>query len=201
MWLAAAIVVVTPVARWIWRVHGGSPDRLYDLSWFRFDGLALGAFLAGWVRMPALRPRHSIVLAAGLAALSVIVTAAALPFGVFTTHTAASGALRFTQAQLNFAAALLAAFTFRGTFWTAPLRSGFARMSSKFSYCLYLVHLCVVDLWWRIEQYLGLRPAGVSYASWGVARMAIVLAVSFMIAALSWRYVEQPLLRLKRHLI
>jgi len=199
MWLAAAIVIATPAGRWIWRLHGGSPDRLYDLSWFRFDGLALGAFLAGWVRMPALKTRHSIALATGLTALSVIVTAAALPFGVFTTHTAASGALRFTQAHLNFAAALLMAFTFRGTFWTAPLRSGVARISSLFSYCLYLVHLCVIDLWWVIEQHFGLRPAGVSYASWGVARMAIVLAISFTIAALSWRYLEQPVLRLKRH--
>jgi peptidoglycan/LPS O-acetylase OafA/YrhL len=126
------------------------------------------------------------------------VTLAALPFGILTTHSVTSGALHFTMVQLVFGALVLTAFTHRGRWFTSPLRSRLAAVSGTFSYCIYLIHLCLVDLWWWVESTLHLRPAGVGYVAWGFVRTGIVASLAFAIAALSWRYLEGPALRLKQ---
>ncbi len=47
--LAILLVVLTPVARIVFAAHGlNTNEQVYLYSWFRFDGLALGALLAMW---------------------------------------------------------------------------------------------------------------------------------------------------------
>ena len=48
LFASAAIVVLTPLLRGVCAANGMDPENeIYLYSWFRFDGLALGAFLAG----------------------------------------------------------------------------------------------------------------------------------------------------------
>ena len=201
IWIAAAVVCTTPALRWVWRADGGGTHEMYYFSWFRFDGLALGALVASWVRLPEANYRRSLTFAACLAALSVLITVAALPYGIFTTNSVASGTFRFTQAQLMFAAGLLLAFTLRGTVLTVPLRNRFTKLSAELSFCLYLVHVCILDGWWWVEGAFDLRPAGLSYAAWASVRTTVVIAASFGVALLSQRYLEEPFLKLKRYFV
>jgi peptidoglycan/LPS O-acetylase OafA/YrhL len=200
LWVSAAIVIAMPAARGFWKANGGDHETMYVLSWFRFDGLALGAFLAAWVRSRFGGRNHELGLAGGLVALSLAVTAAAAPFGVFRTLSVASGALRFTQAQLVFGACIVAAYALRGSRITAPLRTRFAQISSDYSYCIYLVHVCIIDLMFWLEQSLGVGPPANGYLAWSILRTVVVATVSFGVAALSKKYLEDPFLRLKRYL-
>ncbi len=71
------------------------------------------------------------------------------------------------------------------------LRTRFLRQSGKFSYCLYLAHFGVL---WMISRFvmhseLGLRP-------WrDVASALISLPLLYVLATLSWKFIEEPLIR------
>jgi peptidoglycan/LPS O-acetylase OafA/YrhL len=84
----------------------------------------------------------------------------------------------------------------RGTAITAPLRWRFARLSGDLSYCLYLVHMTVGDLYQE-----AVRRLGIDFGSYGdvVVRSVVMVAVSFGLALVSRKYLEQPALRLKRY--
>ncbi|HEU5195712.1 MAG TPA: acyltransferase family protein, partial [Methylomirabilota bacterium] len=71
-------------------------------------------------------------------------------------------------------------------------RSRVLREAGAISYGLYLVHVPVVML---CRQYLGVAPVP---ATWGAALYALLLpaALSIGVAAVSWTYFENPLIRL-----
>jgi peptidoglycan/LPS O-acetylase OafA/YrhL len=198
--LAASIIVVTPIARGIATAHGMPVDSaVYVYSWFRFDGLALGALLAIWVRSPKANRVNSYWLAAGFVSLSILITVIGSFFGLMQRG-ALGTALRFNQAQFPFAAFLLMALTFSGTRWTRLLRTGLARASGDLSYCIYLVHLAIGDGFDAIARGLNLNPIGV-FGGLGtvIVRGVFMIAMSFTIAILSKKYLEGPFLRLKRY--
>jgi peptidoglycan/LPS O-acetylase OafA/YrhL len=173
--------------------------EIYAYSWFRFDGLALGVLLAIWLRSRWQESWRSLHVAGGLVLLCAVVTIAGIPFGLLGTKTVAGAALRATQVQLLFAAGMLAALTMRGTSWTAPLRSRFARMTSDYSYCIYLIHLSLGDAYLVILGWLGFRPEAWLGGMGSLAiRVLVIVVSSYLLAALSFRVLEQPALRLKR---
>jgi peptidoglycan/LPS O-acetylase OafA/YrhL len=197
--LALALVVGTPVLRGAAVAYGLDVEReVYFYSWFRFDGLALGALLAIWMRSGPPTPRRSAGLVAALVGVAVIVTIVGWPFGLMQTKTLVSSALRHTQMQLMFGAGIVAAIAMRGSAWTAFLRSPFARTTSAYSYCLYLVHLSLGDgyVGWIEGQFLSPGPIGPDGLL--VLRVVAVLAVSYAVAAVSYHVLEAPMLRLKR---
>src|SRR6185437_6232567 len=111
-----AIVILTPVARGIAVARGMSiDDTVYVYSWFRFDGLALGSLAAIWIRSTYATPRNYYRFGSLLAGLAVVITIIGVPFGVLQTRSVAGTALRFTQAQLCFAAFLVVVLALRGT--------------------------------------------------------------------------------------
>lgn len=197
--LATLIVLLTPVARGLAIAHGMPVDAaVYVYSWFRFDGLALGALLAIWMRSPQANRVNSFRLAAGFVGLSLLVTVIGIPFGIMHEGTLGT-ALRFNQAQFVFAALILMATVLKGTPWTQLLRTKFARTSGNLSYCLYLIHLSLGDGFQAMAQRLGLN-----LDAWGgmrtvLVRGAFILATSFALAMVSKKYLEEPFLRLKRH--
>jgi len=193
--VATAVVLLVPVLRGGAALAGMDPqNEIYVYSWFRVDGLALGATLAMWVRDPRWTERRSLGVAAGLFVSAVVVTAVGWPFGVMATKTVAATALRYTQVQLVFAAAILAAVTMRGTAWTAPLRTGLFRVTSEFSYCIYLVHLSLGDAYVATFE----RSTGAASTATLLVRVAAILVASYATAWLSFRLVEQPFLSFKR---
>jgi len=198
--LAILIVVLTPVARWAAVAHGMSiDDTVYVYSWFRFDALALGAFVAIWVRSPYASPRNFYRLAWLLLGITAAITIIGTPFGLLHTRSALGTGLRFTQAQLPFASFLLVALALQGTRWVAILRSPLARLSGSLSYCLYLIHFALGDAYQSITKHFGLQPILV-FGDLGAIFMRgiFIIAASFGIAMLSKKYLEEPFLRLKR---
>jgi peptidoglycan/LPS O-acetylase OafA/YrhL len=195
---AGAIFLITPVLRGIFAAHGMNPEVMYGLSWFRFDGLAAGALLAIWARSSFAGKRESVRFALLLAAAFVALTIAGQPFGLSGTKTPVATALRYTQAYLFFGAFFVLILAFRGTVWTSPLRWRFLQLSGALSYCLYLIHHSVGDGY----EYL-LKRSGVPLVSHVgpsgavLVRAVVMLGLSFGIALLSRKYLEQPFLSLK----
>ena len=195
------IVIGSPLLRGISAYRGMDPEsEIYLYSFFRFDGLALGALLAIWVRSAYFSRATAIRLALVLAGLVVVVTVGGLPYGIMGSKTVASVAFRYTQAQLLFAACIALALAYRGMPQTKFLRTGFASLTSGFSYCIYLVHLSLGDLYYWIlnknafNDVVHFGPVG----ALGV-RCIVVIGSSYAIAAISKKFLEDPFLRLKRY--
>lgn len=195
--VAGLIVVFVPVLRGVAAAGGMDiENEIYVYSWFRFDGLALGALVAVWVRSGwANRPR-SLQVAAGFVLVAVLVTLGGWPYGLMQTKTVASAALRYTQVQLVFAAAILASVALRNTTWTGVLRSGFLRLTSDYSYCMYLVHLSLGDAY---VTWLERGVASSFGTGWTIPlRMVAISLTTYGVASLSFHWLEQPFLQLKR---
>lgn len=187
------IVVAEPVLRAVFAARGVD---VYQLSWFRFDGLASGALLAIWFRSQA-ESRHRSFMLAGICAVAcVFVTLAGLPFGILS-KTVAGMALRGTQAVLVFSGLMVVAIAARSTTLTAPLRAGIVRLTGELSYCLYLIHLALWDGYMAIFRRF--VPEGFTFSQL-MLRAAVLLAVSYSLALLSRRFLEQPFLSLKKYL-
>jgi peptidoglycan/LPS O-acetylase OafA/YrhL len=199
--LCLAIFTLTPVIRGVAVAHGvDAGDVVYLLSIFRFDGLALGALLALWIRSPGASPRTSLPLAAGMLCLSLGIVFIGMPFGVLGTKTIGSAALRYTHMQLLFGSGILGSLALSGSPWTAWLRTGFMRVSSELSYCIYLIHLSIFDGYQWALAHCHLEPARFAGPMGALLiQLVCVLAVTFALAALSKRYLEDPRLRLKRY--
>ncbi|HEY4930662.1 MAG TPA: hypothetical protein VII23_03745 [Terriglobales bacterium] len=195
---AGAIFVITPVLRGVFAAHGMNPTLMYELSWFRFDGLAAGALLAIWARSSFAGKRDSVRFALLLMAAFVVLTFAGAPFGLSGQATPVAVALRYTQVYLFFGAFFVLVVAFRGTVWTRPLRWQFLQLSGALSYCLYLIHLSVGDGYEHLLKRPGLPLISYVGPSGAVLlRTAVMLGVSFGIALLSRKYLEQPFLSLK----
>ncbi|MBI1765628.1 MAG: acyltransferase [Acidobacteria bacterium] len=200
--LGCLLLVVSPLLR-AWGVQRGmSIDmEVYQYSFFRFDGLALGSLLAIWLRSDYAARRTSLGLAASMIGLAVVVTLAGLPYGILS-KSVAGVALRYTQMNLLFGAFIVTAFALRGTWVTDVLRSSFASVSGKLSYCLYLIHLAVGDAYYHLTApYAAVLVARLGSLGSVLARAATILLLSFGLAWLSQRFLEGPALRLKRYLV
>lgn len=203
VWVLFAIVGVSPVLRGSAVAMGFDAELIvYPLSVFRFDGMALGALLAIWIRSPESSVRRSLQLAGAMLAVSLIIVVCGIPFGVMGTKTVGSTALRYTHMQMFFASAVLASLALSGTAWTAVLRTPFLRVSSDLSYCIYLIHLSVGDGYHWLLKELQIdvtRLTGPRGAL--LCQTVFVLGATFGLAALSKRYLEEPCLRLKRYFV
>jgi len=199
--VAFSIVVLTPVLRAAGFAAGLDPEAvIYPLSPFRFDGLAAGALLAIWLRSPQCTRQSTLRLAGILLAAVAALTAIGYPFGLLGTKTLASTSLRYTQMTGIFAASILFALANRGATVVAPLRNGFMKVVADLSYCMYLIHLIIGDVYFMALDKIGWNPL----ADWGPRPafwffFAVMIAATFGLAALSKKYVETPVLRLKRY--
>jgi peptidoglycan/LPS O-acetylase OafA/YrhL len=194
--IAAAICAGEPIIRAIGFAHGSDT---YYYSWFRFDGLAWGALLALFFRS-SLCTRTRLWQMAGAGALcGLVMFAAGAPFGITTREQAAGATLQYTAAQLVFvglvAAALGAAGSkLGGLFNWRPLR-----WCGDVSYSLYLIHMLVFEAWDSAVARLPINSeAALGRFGSILLRAFVVLAASFALAAVSYRYFESPVLRLKR---
>ncbi len=180
--LAAAIVVAEPVVR------AACNGALLEVPWFRSDGLAIGALCALWMRSPYART-YSKRLLAGILAL----VAALAGWEALARDGTLATALRLTEANLLFGAAVLAVIAWRGAPVLAPLRSRFCRFGADTSFCVYLIHVPILS--WVDRA--GLTVAASPFTS-ALLRALWVLPLAFGIAALSRQFIELPALRLKR---
>lgn len=185
--LSITIFLGCPAVRAVFAARGMDRVLVHDLSWFRFDGLAAGAILAMWARSRVCTKKISLVIAGFLLFAFAFIEFIGPRFG----HTASS-ALNFSRTYLIFAAFFVLAFAYRGTPWTQFLRNRFMRFSATLSYCLYLIHLSIGDgctYLIRHQNLITMSPTGLLWL-----RAAVMIGVSFVVAALSWKYFERPIL-------
>jgi peptidoglycan/LPS O-acetylase OafA/YrhL len=194
------LVFGTPILRGICAYLGMDPEQIYIYSFFRFDGLALGAILALWVRSRYYSRASAWKLAGFLVGCCFLVTVVGWPYGIMGPKTVASLAFRYTQAQFVFAGAIALALGYRGSSITGILRSRFARVTADLSYCIYLVHLAVGDAYYFVLHSVGFNDVGYFGALGAlVVRSFLIGTMTFGLAALSKRFLEDPFLRFKRY--
>ncbi len=200
--LAVIIVTLTPALRWWGVTRGMSIDaEVYSYSWFRFDGLAMGALLAIWMRSDKATLRNSLRLAGVMLVGSAVIAVVGMPYGIMG-KTAVGVGLRYTQVILVFGAFVLTVVVLRGTAMTLLLRTRFADISGKLSYCLYLIHLSVGDAIYSLTvKHNEKLYARFGSFGWVTIRGVMILIVSFAIALFSQRFIEGPFLKLKKHFV
>ena len=197
-WLCTGIFIAEVFARSFARASDVDVLPIYLVTWFRVDGLVIGALLAVALRkgvMPALdrlAPYVAIAAVAGLVAVVIM----------------GGNTWWWNRRMQQFGYSLIAVLA--GTMlvaavsrppqslWPRMLSAGWLRAFGKYSYCLYLIHLPVM----RAVRAYAFDPeehAALTLAPW-VAQVLFYAAVTtpaFAIAWLSWRLFEAPILRLK----
>jgi peptidoglycan/LPS O-acetylase OafA/YrhL len=190
--LTLALVVLAPLSRLLGRCWL-STDALYLLTPFRVDGLAAGAFLAVWLRgrprLPVWAPR--CVLLCCLAALAVI----GLWRRDLSHHDGVIQGVGHSLIALASCCLIVEALYPPG--WcTLLLGNAALRFLGRCSYGLYVYHglfrLLYFELFRRLEAWSGSYP--LAAALW----LPASIGVSILVAWLSYRWFEQPILRLKR---
>lgn len=193
LWLCLAIFVGCPILRGVFAASGMNPGSIIVLSWFRFDGLATGAAIAIWVRSTRFERKTAHRIAAICLVMLCVVSVGGARYGIFGTKTPVGLALTYTQAYFAFAIPFVLALVYRGTVWTSVLRNPFLQLSGALSYCLYLIHLSIGDgCQILLANRLHLGPTETV-----LIRAAAVVLLSFAVAALSRKFLEQPCLALK----
>jgi peptidoglycan/LPS O-acetylase OafA/YrhL len=192
--VSGGLCVFEPVLRMLAFTHGFFNPYF---TWFRLDGLACGALIAGIARSRYCSRLGRI--ATGFIAVSILVFTVSLPFGGATRLSVVGTTLLYTNASLFSAGVigLIQAKQLRGVF--ALLRRKTLRFVGRISYCLYLVHLFVIVGFYRIaDRFI---PAGSSVLvagnpiAWYLCHVTVVLGTCFLIGQLSMRFYEAPIRR------
>jgi peptidoglycan/LPS O-acetylase OafA/YrhL len=192
--IAGAVVVVEPLLRL--RGFKTGADT-FILSWFRFDGLALGALIALFSHS-RFYSRWRLTAAAAASLLSGIALVSVFaPLGILTRTRPLGASMQATCCGLLYCGCVALVVAWSGTGVTAWLRLRTLRYCGDISYCLYVIHLLVFFSW---DGFM--RRAGIPL--WPGRRFDVIClramactGISLGIAALSRRFWELPFLRLK----
>lgn len=187
-WLSVALAAGALALRWTLTVDG---ENIYRFTLCRVDGLAMGAFVAvGWREFrPHLARWAAPVLAASAAALGFIFLSSPTPTW--------DGPIRTYGESVFVLAAACAVFLARAGHplveRVASIR--FLRQCGKYSYAMYVLHVAPQ---WLIEQRLrNLEGPFALVLLLKYLYFPVLVALSFGMARLSWRFLESPFLRLK----
>ena len=196
--LCAVILVAEPIARVYARATGVEPLLIYVLTWFRLDGLAIGALLAVAHRrglLPVLDRWVPIVVIAGVAGI----VACIILGGNTWWWNRWMQQYGYSLIAVTAGAMLVSAVNRPAdSLWPRMLSAGWLRAFGKYSYALYLIHPVVTR---AVRGYvfdpaeyerLGMAPWNAQVLFFGAAA-----APAFGLAWLSWRFFESPILRLK----
>jgi len=171
----------------------------YFYSWTRFDGLAWGALIACFVRSPSATGTLASKLSWACLAAAAIVLLAGIPFGILSRQNPVGAAFQYAPAQFVSMSMILAAVGVPGHMVTSLLRSRVLRLFGDLSYCLYLIHMNLMDAYDALAaryfpaSEMTLGPFGAL-----LVRSMAVLISAVGLALLSRRFIELPALRLKR---
>jgi peptidoglycan/LPS O-acetylase OafA/YrhL len=174
-------------------------SRELGLDWWllagRCDGFALGAILAGMPRLngraPESRRIHGLFLGLGALAVAWLLLVGAT--GGFRSHGPPHRpGLTVLAVEVLAASAVGLVVLHSGRPRVRLLRQRTLVRIGTISYGLYLYHYMILVSGDALARGLGLRGRPV----W---REALEVAVIVALAALSWKYVERPLLALKDH--
>jgi len=175
--VATAVVCLSPALRFYLSHHGVD---LYTNVFCRLDGLMAGALLAiqlrseGFVASRYARTAFACAIVAGV--LACVLEAVDARWAVYSLSAAASASFVY-----------LALFSTRA--WLqAVLTNRFLVATGVISYGLYLLHKIPFDFVKAVQ--LEQRP---------LVALPIGLAAAYVLAGLSWRVLEQPILEAGKH--
>jgi peptidoglycan/LPS O-acetylase OafA/YrhL len=185
-------VVLSLFGRMAWLWSGGSPIAAETFTFFRMDGLGVGALLALWARGPrGLKPlTSSAIVGLGLcAAIMLAVAALGNQRSLGVSWTAAAG---FFGALL-----VLAVAANPSTAWGGIWSSRGLKFFGKHSYAMYVFQLPLIALLTPIVTADSLCSHFGSVFGGRVAYLAIMSLITTVAAVLSWHFYEKHFLRLK----
>jgi peptidoglycan/LPS O-acetylase OafA/YrhL len=190
-WILVSVVIAAPVLRIAIHLifkNGNVAD--YVLMPCRADTLCLGVLIAILTRTPRLwnvviaRP-SAVYWLAGITFLGLI-WMTYKGFGQFDDTMVSVG---YSLLALFYTSCLLLALTARGVLQTI-FHYRALREFGVLSYCIYLIHMSLVE---GVRRLLALR-FGDSTRPTHFLSLAIGIPLIFVVAKLSWRFFEQPML-------
>jgi peptidoglycan/LPS O-acetylase OafA/YrhL len=177
--LLVGFIVLAPIARLFCPQFGFDP---YINPLCRFDAMAMGGLVAIWLteRQPTRERVFRVVWS--VVALAIVLAGVSYAAGIFHLVSKSIESAMWTALLLG---AMVSAFVVR------ILSHTVLRFLGKISYCAYLTHFIigsfVISLW--PGGGIGVR----------ILRVTVVLTMTCFVGILSWRFVEEPILRLKRY--
>lgn len=199
--LCGGLLVVSFIARVTLLALGASPIAIYALTFTRWDGLAVGAFVALAGR-EVVRSRQMVRWSGPVAAVGTVVLAAMVRAEPYRSHYGlAMQLVGYPILAIVFGALLVKVLT-------APAPSALGRVMrhralrflGRYSYGIYIVHVPIAGL--LTSQ--GLSPALLPRV-WGSAIPGQIVfwlaatAITVAVAVVIWHLWERPFLLLKRH--
>jgi len=185
-------IICAPVFRiLLYKLLPNHPAAPYTLTPCRVDALAMGVLLAyGWRnerwRAAFHRYQTAICVTCFLLLSGFLYLAIWRPF----QYSLAMYSWGFSVVDVFFASLLAIAVMLPGSPWAAVCRLPFLTEMGRVSYCLYVIHMAV-NLACH-ELFFHRIPR---FESWSTALVSVLAAaLSYGLAALSWKYFEHPLL-------
>ena len=188
-WLAAGIALTQPVVRGLGFI---TKTDIYYFTWFRLDGLAWGAWLACLFFLSEKPKQVGRKVARWAWGVAALLSFSVIPFGLLSRQRLMGAMLLFSVAQLVFLGLLGAALAGQGATVTGILRVAWLRQCGVWSYCLYLIHLMLLQAFDWVSLQNGWGARSVSYY---FLRASIALPVAFFTARFSFQYFESPILQ------
>ena len=192
-WLLCVAIIVPPALRVFLAYRlPAHPDAPYMLTACRADALAIGMMLAfGWrnERWKAAFRRYKGLVYFFCAAL--LGASLCLAIRMASPYSLEMYAWGFSVIDFLFATLVAIAIMAPATVWGAFCRLPFLREVGRVSYCMYVIHQAVILGCHELVFHRLPR-----FDSWATALVSLLAAMTtYGIAALSWRFLEHPLLR------
>ena len=193
MAVSAALIVMAFALRITLVFKGVDPEAIYILTPTRFDALATGAFCSLAVRGAggpvALMRVGWITLVLGGAGMLVLI----LSRHTLSNQDPVMQTVGFTMLSAIFASVIVIGLT--GRLIKGVLENGVLRWFGRYSYGIYIWHPIIAVILFNTQIPGAL---GVSGPHSSALMVLLALALSILTAVISYRYWEQPFLRLKR---
>lgn len=199
-WICLAMAMASAGARWGWMDQGYAKEFLYRLTPFRLESLALGGLLAcaarGGKGLDRWQPAIGALTAAGgtLAVWSAWCGGPA-PY----RHPMATAGL--TGVALVSGGLVFAACQGRPAWAMRILRLPALCSTGKYSYAIYVLHYPLLDRLSRVVTERLAREDPVRAGALWAAALAGGIGATYVLARVSWRWLESPFLRLKSRFV
>jgi peptidoglycan/LPS O-acetylase OafA/YrhL len=162
----------------------------YVLLPCRMEGLALGALIAIRFRMgPWVLSKRKLTL---MATMLVLLTCLCGAWSGYLHSRPFNRTIGFLISPIACASVVLWIIRFRGSRLTSCLRLPPVQHLSKISYGAYLFHMPIAAVLVSLSAAIGFGALGRGYS-----KVAIVFILTVILASLSWKFFEYPLLRLR----
>ncbi len=182
--IAAGAILICPILRALATPFFTNHFPIYCLTPFRTDALAMGAFVAvselqdpGWIA-----GKRRLAAGVSCAAFALLGILSFLPSFRTGANSVVFNTVGYSLSTLFFGGTLVFVLGMRGGLLQNLLSWAPARYLGRISYTFYLYHLAVFI---KIEQYVHVR----------FLNQAVSFAITFILADLSWRFMESPILR------